>query len=64
MKTTMPQVVAASSSGKPLMMVGCGILHKEVDYLIRKNGWSRRRAAGTRNRGLLWLLPSTDGRHS
>ena len=40
MKTTMPPVVAASSSGKPLMMVGCGILHKEVDYLIRKNGWN------------------------
>ena len=21
-------------------MVGCGILHKEVDYLIKKNGWN------------------------
>lgn len=25
---------------KPMVMVGCGILHKEVDYLIRKNGWN------------------------
>jgi hypothetical protein len=24
----------------PLTMVGCGILRKEVDYLIRKNGWA------------------------
>jgi hypothetical protein len=23
----------------PLALVGCGILHKEVDYLVRKNGW-------------------------
>lgn len=23
----------------PLALVGCGILHKEADYLIRKNGW-------------------------
>lgn len=23
-----------------LRMIGCGILHKEVDYLIRKNGWN------------------------
>jgi hypothetical protein len=30
-------VVAA---GKPMLMVGCGILHKEVDYLIKKNGWN------------------------
>jgi hypothetical protein len=22
------------------VMVGCGILHKEVDFLIRKNGWN------------------------
>ena len=28
------------SSPQPLVMVGCGILHKEVDYLIRKNGWN------------------------
>jgi hypothetical protein len=33
----MPPVVAA---GKPMLMVGCGILHKEVDYLIKKNGWN------------------------
>lgn len=26
-------------AGLPLVMVGCGILHKEVNYLIRKNGW-------------------------
>jgi hypothetical protein len=25
---------------RPLVMVGCGILHKEVDLLIRKNGWN------------------------
>jgi hypothetical protein len=37
MKTTMPPVVA---QGKPLALVGCGILHKEVDYLIKKNGWN------------------------
>jgi hypothetical protein len=37
MKTVMPPVVTA---GKPLRMVGCGILHKEVDYLIRKNAWN------------------------
>ena len=24
---------------KPMVLVGCGILHKEVDYLIKKNGW-------------------------
>lgn len=24
---------------RPVVLVGCGILHKEVDYLIRKNGW-------------------------
>jgi hypothetical protein len=23
-----------------MVMVGCGILHKEVDYLIKKNGWN------------------------
>lgn len=28
-----------NAAGQPLLMVGCGILHKEVDYLIRKNGW-------------------------
>lgn len=36
MKTVMPPVVAAD---KPLVVVGCGILHKEVDYLVKKNGW-------------------------
>jgi len=36
MKTVMPPVVAAD---KPLTIVGCGILHKEVDWLVRKNGW-------------------------
>ena len=47
MKTIMPRVVTvtagagtASSTGKPLVMVGCGILHKEVDYLVKKNGWN------------------------
>jgi hypothetical protein len=24
----------------PLRLVGCGILHKEVDYLIARNGWN------------------------
>ncbi len=37
MKTVMPPVVVA---GKPMVMVGCGILHKEVDYLIKKNSWN------------------------
>jgi hypothetical protein len=27
-------------TGKPLRLVGCGILHKEVDYLIAQNGWN------------------------
>jgi len=36
MKTVMPPVVAAD---KPLVVVGCGILHKEVDWLVKKNGW-------------------------
>lgn len=39
MKTVMPPVVAARSPGQPLVLVGCGILHKEVDYLVKKNGW-------------------------
>jgi hypothetical protein len=34
--SNLPPVVAAH---KPMVMVGCGILHKEVDYLIGKNGW-------------------------
>jgi len=37
MTITIPPVVAA---GKPMLMVGCGIMHKEVDYLIKKNGWN------------------------
>ena len=36
MKTIIPLVVA---DAKPLLLVGCGILHKEVDFLIQKNGW-------------------------
>lgn len=36
MKTVMPPVVATD---KPLVVVGCGILHKEVDWLVKKNGW-------------------------
>lgn len=24
----------------PLRLVGCGILHKEVDYLVARNGWN------------------------
>lgn len=35
MKTREPDAAAR----KPLTMVGCGILHKEVDYLIKKNDW-------------------------
>lgn len=31
---------ATVAGAKPLTLVGCGILHKEVDYLIRKNGWN------------------------
>jgi hypothetical protein len=30
----------AAAARKPICMVGCGILHKEVDFLIRKNGWN------------------------
>jgi len=29
----------AGSPPKPVVLLGCGILHKEVDYLVRKNGW-------------------------
>jgi hypothetical protein len=25
---------------KPLSLVGCSILHKEVDFLVKKNGWN------------------------
>jgi hypothetical protein len=24
---------------RPTVLVGCGILHKEIDYLVKKNGW-------------------------
>jgi hypothetical protein len=27
-------------AGRPLSLVGCGILHKELDFLIKKNGWN------------------------
>jgi hypothetical protein len=37
MTTVLPPLVCAQ---KPLVMVGCGILHKEVDFLIRKNAWN------------------------
>lgn len=37
MSATILPVVAAD---KPMVMVGCGILHKEVDFLIKKNGWN------------------------
>jgi hypothetical protein len=37
MTITIPPVAAP---GKPMVMVGCGILHKEVEYLIKKNGWN------------------------
>lgn len=39
MKSAMPRIVAEPHHTAPLLLVGCGILHKEVDYLIRKNGW-------------------------
>jgi hypothetical protein len=34
---TMPAVAV---SGRPLRMVGCGILHKEIDDLVARNGWN------------------------
>ena len=37
MSVNIPPVVAAST---PMVIVGCGILHKEVDYLVKKNGWN------------------------
>ena len=44
MSTGLPPVVssfaAPGNRARPLVLVGCGILHKEVDYLIRKNGWN------------------------
>lgn len=38
MKAVLPPLVADVAQ-RPLVMVGCGILHKEVDFLIGKNGW-------------------------
>jgi hypothetical protein len=38
MSTCLP--LPRTPDDKPLTMVGCGILHKEVDFLIRKNGWN------------------------
>lgn len=32
-------ITVAAQPGQPLVMVGCGILHKEVNYLIEQNGW-------------------------
>jgi len=29
-----------TDNNKPMLMVGCGILHKEVDYLVEKNAWN------------------------
>ncbi len=29
----------SEGASRPLVMVGCGILQKEVEFLIRKNGW-------------------------
>lgn len=40
MKSQMPRIVVETGSTAPLLLVGCGILHKEVDFLIRKNGWN------------------------
>ncbi len=37
MTPTLPPLVATT---QPLVMVGCGILHKEVEFLIKKNGWN------------------------
>ena len=37
MNTVIPSLVA---SDKPLNLVGCGILRKEVQYLIQKNAWN------------------------
>ncbi len=36
----MTQKIIPLVSEKPVVMVGCGILHKEVDFLIKKNGWN------------------------
>ncbi|MFA6313353.1 MAG: DUF1638 domain-containing protein [Sterolibacterium sp.] len=31
--------VVPLAQDRPLALVGCGILHKEVDFLVKKNGW-------------------------
>lgn len=36
-KTTFPPITVESD--KPLTLVGCGILRKEIDYLVQRNGW-------------------------
>ena len=42
MKTTVIPISASPSSApdQPLRLLGCGILHKEVDFLVKKNGWN------------------------
>lgn len=37
---TLPIRAAAPASHRPLVVIGCGILHKEIRYLIDKNGWN------------------------
>jgi len=36
----MSAAISVVPAERPLVMVGCGILHKEVDFLVRKNGWN------------------------
>lgn len=36
----MTRPLPAAAADRPLRMVGCGILHKEVEYLIARNGWN------------------------
>ncbi len=36
----MPQKTIPIVSEKPIVIVGCGILHKEVEFLIKKNSWN------------------------
>ncbi len=35
----MKPVIPIVAADRPLVVVGCGILRKEVDYLVAKNGW-------------------------
>ena len=36
----MPKTIPIIAAGqRPTVLVGCGILHKEIEYLIQKNGW-------------------------